>query len=59
MPSMKFFAESFFRSFGARIEPHGDEWVVDLLPDLAEVFGAGISGMDILYSATRQRSSHG
>ena len=36
---MKSFAEAFFRSFGARIEPQGEEWVVDLPPELAETFG--------------------
>ncbi len=39
MPTMKSFAENFFSSFGARFQPQGDEWVVDLPPDLAEAFG--------------------
>ena len=36
---MKSFAENFFRHFGAQVEPQGDELIVHLLPDLAEVFG--------------------
>jgi hypothetical protein len=36
---MKRFAEDFFRHFGAQVEPHGDELVVHLPPDLAQVFG--------------------
>jgi hypothetical protein len=36
---MKRFAEDFFRHFGAQVESHGDELVVHLPPDLAEVFG--------------------
>jgi hypothetical protein len=36
---MKSFAEAFFRTFGAKIEPDGEEWVVDLPPDLADSFG--------------------
>ncbi len=36
---MKSFAETFFRTFGAQIEPDGEEWVVDLPPELAAAFG--------------------
>ncbi len=45
MPTMKSFAETFFRRFGAQVGPpqdgegSNDELVVDLPPDLAEVFG--------------------
>jgi len=36
---MKSFAENFFRHFGAQVEPQGDELIVHLPPDLADVFG--------------------
>ncbi len=37
--TMRAFAESFFKHFGAQLQTQGDEWVVDLPPDLAAVFG--------------------
>ena len=39
MPTMKSFAETFFKSFGAQVSPQADELVVDLPPDLANTFG--------------------
>jgi hypothetical protein len=36
---MKTFAETFFKHFGAHVSPHEDELVVNLPPDLADVFG--------------------
>ncbi len=38
MPSMKSFAKAFFTSFGARLQAQGDEWIVDLPPNLVDIF---------------------